>query len=116
MKNEAHQKNNSTPTAFVDIDETICFYGDERVYESAIPSYENIGKINKLYDDGWTIIYWTARGSTQPNNQERLDYLRKLTITQLTNWGAKFHKLEIGDKKPFYDLIVDDKSKRIEEL
>ena len=116
MKNETHQKNNNTPIAFVDIDETICFYQGVRVYEQAIPSYENIAKINKLYDEGWVIIYWTARGSTQPDNQERLHYLRELTTQQLNDWGAKFHRLEIGDKKPLYDLVIVDKAKRIEEL
>lgn len=116
MKNETHQKNNNTPTAFVDIDETICFYNGERVYEQAVPNQENIAKINKLYDGGWVIIYWTSRGSTQPDNKKRLDYLRDLTAKQLNDWGAKFHRLEIGDKKPLYDLIIDDKAKRIEEL
>ena len=116
MKNEKHQKNNKQPIAFVDIDETICFYNGDRVYENAIPSHENIAKINKLYDEGWVIIYWTARGSTQPDNKDRLDYLRALTSQQLNDWGAKHHRLEIGDKKPLYDLVVDDKAKRIEEL
>ena len=113
---EAHQKNNEVPTVFVDIDETICFFDGERVYEDAVPSYANIAKINKLHDDGWIVVYWTARGSSQPNNKERLAYLRELTISQLQKWGAKFHKLEMGDKKPLYDLIIDDKAKRIEEI
>lgn len=116
MKNEIHSKNNSTPIAFVDIDETICFYSGERQYELAEPNHEYIAKINKLYDNGWIIVYWTARGSTQPDNQPRLDYLREITINQLNSWNAKFHRLEIGDKKPLYDLIIDDKAKRIEEL
>lgn len=116
MKKETHQKNNKTPIAFVDIDETICFYQGDRAYEDAVPSQENIAKINKLYDEGWIVVYWTARGSTQPDNKERLEYLRELTYKQLVGWGAKFHRLEIGDKKPLYDLIVDDKAKRIEEL
>lgn len=116
MKSEIHNKNNENPIAFVDIDETICFYFGDRKYELAVPNYENIDKINKLYELGWTIVYWTARGSTQPNNQERLNYLRNLTLEQLVSWGAKFHKLEIGDKKPLYDLVIDDKAKRIEEL
>ncbi|MGI0058658.1 MAG: hypothetical protein ACREBJ_02720 [Nitrosotalea sp.] len=116
MKNEVHQKNNSTPIAFVDIDETICFYQGNRVYENAVPNHENIAKINKLYDEDWIIIYWTARGSTQPDNKERMEYLRELTTKQLNYWGAKFHRLEVGDQKPLYDLIIDDKAKRIEEL
>ena len=50
---------------YVDIDETICFYdGVERLgYKNAIPNFSNITKINRLYDEGNTITYWTARGS-----------------------------------------------------
>ena len=48
---------------FVDIDETICFYDGDRNYRDAIPNKENIAKINKLYDEGHDITYWTARGS-----------------------------------------------------
>ena len=116
MKNETHNKNNKIPVAFIDIDETICFYDFERVYEKAIPNFLHIEKINKLYDEGWIVVYWTARGSSQPENRERLDYLKSLTLSQLKDWGAKFHDLRIGDHKPLYDLIIDDKAKRIEEL
>ena len=48
--------------ALVDIDETICFYEDKRIYEKAIPNKKNIAKVNKLKDEGWHITYWTARG------------------------------------------------------
>jgi hypothetical protein len=116
MKNEIHNKNNEVPIAFVDIDETICFYESERIYEKAIPNYEYIKKINSLYNSGWTIIYWTARGSSNINNIERLNYLKELTLNQLNAWGAKFHDLKMGDHKPLYDLIIDDKAKRIEEI
>lgn len=116
MKNQSHSKNNKIPVAFVDIDETICFYEGDRIYENAIPSNENIDKINKLYDQGWIVVYWTARGSSDPDNKERVEYYRNLTTKQLQEWNAKFHKLELGDKKPLYDLIVDDRAKRIEEL
>lgn len=113
---ELHSKNNKIPTAYVDIDDTICFYKNGYIYEDAIPSHENIAKINKLYDEGWIVVYWTARGSSQPDNAERMDYLQKLTLKQLSEWKAKFHRLEIGDKKPLYDLVIDDKAKRIEEI
>ena len=51
--------------ALVDVDETICTYGEKRRYDLAIPLKENIAKINKLYDEGWYIIYWTARGGSE---------------------------------------------------
>ena len=35
--------------ALIDIDETICFYAEKRVYELAEPNYDNIAKINRLH-------------------------------------------------------------------
>ena len=56
----------------IDIDGTICTntYGK---YEEATPLPENIKKINCLYDGGYQIIYWTARGSTtgQPDDERK---------------------------------------------
>ena len=51
--------------ALVDIDETVCAYGEKRRYDLAVPIQKNIDKINKMYDDGWYIIYWTARGGSE---------------------------------------------------
>ena len=103
-------------TIFVDIDETICTHPDSdensikgaRNYANAIPSLENISKINELYDNGNTIVYWTARGS-----RTKIDWY-DLTKKQLLEWGAKHHKLKCD--KPFYDLFIEDRSLRIEEL
>tara|TARA_Y100000114_G_scaffold155430_1_gene179578 strand:- start:5399 stop:6154 length:756 start_codon:yes stop_codon:yes gene_type:complete len=96
--------------AYVDIDETICFYSDVRRYDLAEPNYKNITKINRLKDEGWHITYWTARG-----NSSKIDY-REFTINQLKEWGCKFDKLIIGGEKGSFDLVIDDKAKRIEEL
>ncbi len=96
--------------ALVDIDETICFYTKERRYDLSEPNKTNIDKINNLYNEGWRIIYWTGRGSVSGN-----DY-RVHTEKQLKDWGCKYHELKMGDEKPFFDLVVDDKAKRIEEL
>lgn len=96
---------------FVDIDETICFYdGVDRLgYKNAIPNKSNIEKINSLFDSGNEITYWTARGSVSG-----IDY-KKLTVSQLKEWGCKYHNLDVGNKPP-YDLLICDKTKRIEEL
>ena len=93
---------------YVDIDETICETPQPRVYSNAKHINENIAKINKLYDEGNTIVYWTARGSRTNINWY------DLTFKQLTEWGAKFHELRVD--KPYYDLFIDDKNIRIEEL
>ena len=93
---------------YVDIDNTICrTQGSD--YENSIPIPENIDKINKLFDEGNEIVYWTARGQ-----QSRHDYT-KLTINQLHDWGCKYTRL-IMNHKPSYDLLICDKSKRIEEI
>lgn len=105
---------NEQKIALVDIDETICFYPAERRYDLAEPNYENISKINKLYDEGWKIVYWTGRGAVS-----RIDYTDH-TKEQLWRWGCKFHELITGtthpQSKPHFDLVIDDKAKRIEEL
>jgi hypothetical protein len=98
----------------VDIDETVCFYEEDialdgkKCYDKAIPNHINIAKINNLYDGGHEIIYWTARGS-----RSGLDW-HEFTENQLKSWGAKFHGLECN--KPYYDLFIEDRSKRIEEI
>ena len=68
---------------FVDIDETICRYVDERYYPHAIPIQRNIKKINKLFDEGNEITYWTARGSVT-----KVDWF-DVTKNQLERWGCK---------------------------
>ena len=112
---EFHEAERLTPEgqqkiAFVDIDETICFYSDKRRYDLSEPDYDNIAKINKMFDEGWNIKYMTARGITSG-----IDYYA-LTNNQLVIWGCKFHELVSGDQKPHFDLVIDDKAKRIEEL
>lgn len=93
----------------VDIDGTICKMPEiEGDYTNSIPIRKNIRKINKLYDKGNVIIYWTARGS-----KTGIDW-KNTTKKQLKKWGVKYHALEFG--KPFYDLYIDDKSIRIEEV
>ena len=96
--------------AYVDVDETICFYSGIRRYDLAEPNFTNISKINNLFDKGWTIIYWTARGSSSG-----IDY-KDFTRNQLKEWGCKFHDLICGKEKGSYNLVIDDKAKRIEEI
>jgi|TARA_R110000744_G_scaffold99591_4_gene192124 histidinol phosphatase-like enzyme len=85
----------------IDIDGTICTntYGK---YEEATPLPENIKKINCLYEDGYQIIYWTARGSTTG-----IDWT-ELTTQQLKEWGVRYTELRM--RKPDYDLFICDKA------
>jgi hypothetical protein len=88
-------------TIIIDIDETIC-HSPNKDYENATPIQKNIDKANKLYDEGHTIIYWTARGSGSG-----IDWT-ELTKRQIKEWGAKCHDVRLG--KPSYDLFIDDKA------
>ena len=94
---------------YVDVDETICYYEGERYYPNAKPIKSRIDKINKLYDDGNEIVYWTARGG-----HSGIDWSR-FTKRQIDEWGCKYTRIE-KQKKPSYDLFICDKTKRIEEI
>jgi len=94
---------------YVDIDETICMYTNERRYDLAEPILDNIKKINILYEEGHEITYWTARGTVTG-----IDWYH-VTKNQLDKWGCKYHTLITGNK-PAYDLLICDKTKRIEEI
>jgi hypothetical protein len=87
---------------YIDIDETICLSPKSRNYEEAIPLEHNIAKANKLFYEGHTIIYWTARGTGSGTDW------REVTESQFRQWGVKFHELKFG--KPMYDLFIDDKN------
>ena len=93
---------------YVDIDGTIC-YTENSDYENSIPRYDQIEKINKLYNEGNEIVYWTARGTVTNTDWNAL------TRIQLHNWGCQYTRIE-KQKKPHFDLFIDDKAKRIEEL
>lgn len=88
---------------YVDIDDTICHYENKNEildYSKAIPYPGRIEKINKLYNNGHTIIYWTARGTG-------IKWFL-VTLNQLEEWKCKYHELKMG--KPVYDLFIDDKN------
>lgn len=88
---------------FVDIDDTICYNTNDKTnYKLAEPYYERINKINSLFDEGNTIIYWTARGTLTGVNWF------DVTIKQLNKWNCKYHELRMG--KPYYDMFIDDKN------
>lgn len=95
-------------TYVFDIDGTICSLtsGD---YASATPFENRISIINRLYEEGNTIVFNTARGMGRSNNSqvfaERMMY--KMTENQLKSWGVKYHQLFTG--KPSGDVYIDDK-------
>ena len=102
---------------YVDVDGCICttnyhtkdFRDIEASYINVEPFLDRIECINRLFDKGHHIVYWTARGS-----YSGIDYF-EITKNQLDKWKCKYHKLSVGEK-PAYDLLICDKTKRIEEI
>ena len=74
----------------------------DRDYSKSKPIEKNIKKINELYYNGNTIVYWTARGTVSG-----IDWT-DTTTRQLQEWGAKHHQVILG--KPHFDLYICDKS------
>jgi hypothetical protein len=101
---------------YVDIDKTICYIPKNRLnnnqklidYRDSIPIKKNIEKINKLFNIGHTVIYWTARGSLTGLNWENITY------RQFKKWGVKYTSIKF--QKPYYDMLIDDKAFKIEEV
>lgn len=86
---------------YVDIDNTICETKNSD-YVNSKPFLDRINHINRLFDTGHEIHYWTARG-----NSSGIDWL-EFTKKQLKSWGCKFTSINVG--KPSYDMFIDDKA------
>ncbi len=98
---------------FVDIDGTISTtskINGKWDYKNSTPIQHYIDKINSLYDKGNEIVYWTARGSSSG-----IDWL-EITANQLNSWGCRYNELICGKGKGSFDMVIDDKAIKIEEL
>jgi hydroxymethylpyrimidine pyrophosphatase-like HAD family hydrolase len=95
-----------------DIDGTICTKAIEFDYEGSEPIRSRIQIINRLYDQGHTIIFQTARGMGRFNNdaEQAINTFYDMTVKQLNEWGVKYHQLFLG--KPAGDIYIDDKGMR----
>ena len=82
-----------------DIDGTICT--QEEDYSKAKPYRDRIDRINRLYHEGHTILFLSARGSTTGIDWE------VVTRQQLREWKVAYHRLILG--KPQADCYIDDK-------
>lgn len=85
----------------VDIDNTIC-KTENSDYPNSVPFTDRIERINKLFEEGHIIHYWTARGGNSGKDWT------EFTTKQLTEWGCKYHELKMF--KPSYDIWIDDKA------
>jgi len=103
-------------TIAFDLDDVICWrptgYEDlgPLKYDYCKPILETIELSNSLYDEGYKIVIYTARGMSQykGNVVDIYTHLYTRTIEQLNSWGLKYHSLVMG--KIHYDVLIDDKA------
>lgn len=91
-----------------DIDDTISFTTN-RDWENATPNLQLIQKLNRLYDEGWEINFFTARGSLSCNSREEAEQTYGPGIIEyFKKHGIKYHKLSF--QKPLAQYYIDDKA------
>jgi len=92
-----------------DLDGVIC-KTIKNFYSKSLPIKKNIKFINFLFEKGFTIKIYTARGLGRSNDNVAIakEKFYKLTMKQLKSWRLNYHKLILG--KPSYDILIDDKS------
>ncbi len=96
-------------TFLIDIDNTICKTVGNN-YKNSKPYKNKILLINKLYNKGHTIKFFTSRfmGRSKENTLKAKQSGLKFTKKQLKRWNCRFHFLIFG--KPSHDISIDDKS------
>ena len=101
-------------TIVIDLDDTMCFTRN-RDFENSIPNELVINKMNELYNKGWKLIIYTARGAKSCKTlEEREKKYRNITENWLKKNNVKYNKLLFG--KMNADYYVDDKNMNIEEF
>lgn len=97
-----------------DFDDTISF-SKNRDWKNADPNIPLIEKINKLYNEGWQIDIFTARGSLSCNTR---DEAKEKYLGGMEDWlkrnGIKYHSVSFD--KPLATYYIDDKALTPEEF
>lgn len=91
-----------------DIDGVLAAKTPGNDYSRAYPMVNNIQILNALYDKGFHIVLFTARGYSTG-----IDW-KDVTARQMKDWNVHFHELLFG--KPDADIYIDDKLFSISEL
>lgn len=81
----------------IDIDGILCHITAPHNYSKATPIWKNIAKVNKLYDEGNIIYFYTGRHMLR----------EPVTKAWLAKYGVKYHHIFFG--KPVADIYIDDK-------
>lgn len=101
-------RNGSKVKIVCDIDGVIAQKTPGNRYDQATPNLVNISILQKLHQQGHTIILHTARGYTTG-----IDW-REVTEKQMEKWGVPYDDLVFG--KPDADFYIDDKLSTLQSL
>lgn len=98
------------------MDGTICSQTYNNTYKEATPRLDVIAKMHELYDAGWHITIFTARGMRTYKNDVNLieRQYRQMTEDWLLKHQVPYHRLMFG--KPPGDRYVDDRGATPEEF
>ena len=106
--------NTQYKTFVIDIDDTICFTNN-RDFENSTPNTKVIDKINELYNKGWKIVLFTARGAKSCKTiEEKVLKYWDVTTKWLEKNNVLYNELIFG--KMNADYYVDDKNISINEF
>lgn len=98
----------------LDFDDTLAF-PKNRDWQAAEPNTRLIEKTNTLYDEGWTVDVFTARGSISCDTRKQAEEKYGDQIKQwLENHNVKYHSLSFD--KPLALYYIDDKGITPEEF
>lgn len=99
----------------IDVDDTLCD-NKGRDYINATPYRDVINKVNLLYNEGYYIILYTARGMKSCNGD--LKKIKEKNEAILIEWlqkhNVKYHELIFG--KVLGDIYVDDKAMEVRDF
>ena len=101
----------------VDFDDTLCLHSgyDKSNITKGEPNLPLILKLNELFDRGYNIQIYTARGHISTGTRKEADARYRLVIQEwLQKYGVKYSHLTFN--KPLGIIYIDDKSVRPGEL
>ena len=93
-----------------DIDETITIKAGQDYTIDSLPNTKIINLINRLYEAGHTIVFFTARKMQSSNHNVGLAIANGgyNTFKWLEKHNVKYHEIFFG--KPNGDIYLDDKA------
>lgn len=98
----------------LDFDDTLAF-NENRDWSIAKPNTKLIEKTNKLFDQGWKIDIYTARGSISCSTRDEASAKYEEGMRQwLANHGVKYHDISFNKQLAAY--YIDDKGMSPEEF